>query len=203
MRRSTLSIHGFVNKEILGGDYDSAVYFSGRKKTDKVSHNPIALQIWFSKLDKQSVVFACESKNDVFVKNAIAYGFSVFSTTTIQASHLRKLTHLSGKKDDPSDAKIHAIGLKTRPDIFREIRLDLESVQALKLLRNLRDGLIGERIAHENQLRSLLKSTFPALHQRRIKLNVQWGLRYLIAAPQPNLFREVKDYGLLKRWQKP
>jgi hypothetical protein len=167
----------FVNKEILGvdsGDYESAVYFSQQKKTDKVSHDPIALQEWFSKLDNKTVVFACESKNDVFVRNAIANGFSVFSTMTIQASHLRKLTHLSGKKDDPSDAKIHAIGLKTRPDIFHEVVLNSENIEDLKLLCNLRDALIEERVAHENQLRSLLKVTFPSLHQRRLTLSVQW-----------------------------
>jgi len=195
----------FVNKEIVGvdsGDYESAIYFSAQKKKDKVSHDPVKLRNWLGSLDKKKVVFACESKNDPFVKNALEFGFSVFATSSIQACFLRKLTHISGKKDDPSDAKVHAEGLNSRPGIFCEVVLNEENIEALKVLTNFRDTLIEERVACENKLRALLKETFPSLHQQRMKFGVQWVLRFLIEVPNANLFKNLEDPLLMKRLQK-
>ncbi len=173
----------FVNeKKIMGvdsGNYESVVYFNHEERWEKIVHEPAALRDWFASHSIEEVVFACESTQDVFSQMAIQRGFDVFSTTPLQANHMRKAMHVSGKKDDKTDALVHARALETNPEMFREIGAPNDYTESLKFFLNWREQLVVSHIALENQLRSVLKDVFPGLHQLRINLSAQWVLELL------------------------
>jgi hypothetical protein len=103
---------------------------------------------------------------------------------------MRKTTHVSGKKDDRTDAKIHATYFRLHPDLFRSVGEVSETVASLKLLCNWREQLIHGRIAWVNQIRAHLKDVFPGLHQLRLKLSNQWVLRLLVETPTAHHFSQ-------------
>ena len=175
------------------GDYETVLFWESEGRSETVSHNPIALSEWFDAHKNSRLVFASETSQSAFVRMAIHRGFDVFCTTPLQASLMRKTTFVSGKKDDVTDAQIHASYFRLQPELFRSVGEVSETVASLKLLCNWREQLLDDRIAWTNQIRSHLKDVFPGLHFLRLNLSNQWVLRLLIETPTASDFAKNVD----------
>lgn len=184
-----------------GGDYESVVYHRFGETFETVVHTPIDLKRWFDTLETP-VVFAVECSQNAFAREALRRGFRVFVTSPLQASLMRRAQFVSGRKDDKTDAQIHADTFVRFPEMFRPVDLESEHVASLRLISNWRDQMVTDRISAVNQLRALLKDVFPGLHAMRLQLRNIWVLELLLDAPTAEEFDGYDDATTLQRLSK-
>lgn len=164
-----------------------------------------ALAGWLASLapTPEDVAVAIEVPHGPVVEGLILRGFSLFAINPKQLDRHRDRYSLAGAKDDRRDAFVLAHSLSLHQESFQPISLPPEIVIELRAASRLRSGLVRKRVAHANQLRSLLLTCAP--HYLHLSPAADepwfWELLATLKTPGASSLRRSTITALLKRFR--
>jgi transposase len=139
--------------------------------------------------DPSQVIVGIETDRGLMVQALIASGYAVYAVNPFAASRYRDRHQFSGAKSDPGDAKMLADLVRTDRHNHREVAVDSELSEAIKVLARAHQGLVWTRGRQTNQLRSTLREFYPGALDVFDDLSSSDALAVLEIAPTPALGR--------------
>jgi len=162
---------------VIGMDWADeahAVCLIDRETNDKqfatVEQTPEAIAEWARSLRQRfpdtPIAICLEQSRGGLIYALLKYEFfSLVPVNPKQLARFREAFAGSGAKDDPTDAELLAELLAKHGDRLRIWQPDTEQTRMLALLNEDRRGLVDQRTALGNRLKSLLKQYFPQAFQ--------------------------------------
>lgn len=134
---------------------------------------------------------AIERPNGQIVDTLIEAGHPVIPIHPNALKASRPRYRAAGGKSDPGDGYILADLLRTDGHRFRDLRPASDEVKALRALVRTRDGLVGERVALGNQLRTLLDTFWPGAAKIFTEIDSSISLSFLERYPTPKAAKSL------------
>ncbi|MPZ94140.1 MAG: IS110 family transposase [Propionibacteriales bacterium] len=133
------------------------------------------------------VLVCIETDRGPWVRALVAAGYRVFGVNPKQAARHRELLSLSGAKSDKADAHTLADMVRTRRHQLRQVAVDSDLAEAVKVVTRAHQTLIWERTRHMLRLRAALRDYFPAALEayKPLGLTGHDTLELLAKAPTP------------------
>ena len=137
--------------------------------------------------DPARVVVVIETDRGPWVKALAAAGYRVYPANPKQAARHKETIANSGKKDDFFDAAGLADMGRTRRHQMRELAVDSDIAEAVKIAARAHQKLVWERTRHQLRTRSALREYFPAALEAYQDLGLAGPdtLELLAKAPDP------------------
>jgi transposase len=158
----------FVGIDWADQEHAICIFHDGRKdmKEHTLEHSPETIAEWAESLrlryDGRPVAVAVEQSRGGLVHALIQFKHIVlFPINPKQAARYREALSVSGKKDDPADARMLARLLYEHHEQLRCWKPDDDVTRELARLCELRRKTVGKRTQTGQQLRGILKMYFP------------------------------------------
>jgi transposase len=138
-----------------------------RQRTQyEVRQEPTALHTWMQQVHQrvpgQRVAVALEQKSGALLSFLLEFDWiDCYPVNPVSLSRYRKALHLSGAKDDPTDADLLLDLLRLHRNTLRRLKPDTPLTRTLQRLTRPRRAAVDHRTRFNNQLKQLLKESFP------------------------------------------
>jgi transposase len=150
----------------------------------EVEHSASGLEELCGRLERHHVGRAAIERPDGPVVEALlSYGFEVVVVPSRSVKALRERYGLAGNKSDRSDAYVLADCLRTDGHRWRSLQPDSPATVTLRATVRTRKDLVETRVALGNQLRALLRVTFPGAVGLFRAIDSPISLRFLTRFP--------------------
>lgn len=138
----------------------------GNKDEGSFSSKPEAVHEWVAKLRELYpggiIVVMIEQSRGALIYALMRYDFlEIVPINPRAAKAYRESLHLSGAKDDPSDARLHRDFGAGHIDQLRPLKIEDVLTRKLRLLVEARRNLVDQRTANVNALGAACKQYFP------------------------------------------
>jgi len=111
--------------------------------------------------DTKGVSIAIETKDSLFVDFLSELGYTLYFLNPKQTDRFRDRHRMSRSKSDSFDAYVLADAVRTDPHLFNALSpLDEQSL-SIRVVTRTRKGLVGRKVAVQNEITSYLKRYFP------------------------------------------
>jgi transposase len=132
----------------------------------EVEQTPKALHAWLQDLHQrvpgQTIAVALEQKTGALINFLLEFDWiDVYPVNPVTLSRYRKALHVSGAKDDPTDAHLLLDLLSLHRNTLRRLTPDTPLTRSLQRLTRQRREAVAHRTRFNNQLKQLLKEYFP------------------------------------------
>jgi transposase len=132
----------------------------------EVEHTPNSLHAWlrdlYQRIPSQTIAIALEQKTGALINFLLEFDWiDVYPVNPVTLSRYRKALHVSGAKDDPTDADLLLDLLSLHRDKLRRLTPDTPLTRSLQRLTRQRREAVAHRTRFNNQLKHLLKEYFP------------------------------------------
>lgn len=132
----------------------------------EVEQSANALHAWLQDLRQrvpgQTIAIALEQTTGALINFLLEFDWiDVYPVNPVTLSRYRKALHVSGAKDDPTDADLLLDLLTLHRDKLRRLTPDTPLTRSLQRLTRQRREAVAHRTRFTNQLKQLLKEYFP------------------------------------------
>ena len=133
---------------------------------NQIEQSPQALQKWLSniqlRINHQYIAVALEQKTGALVNFLLEFDWiDVYPVNPLSLSRYRQAVRLSGAKDDPTDAELLLDLLTLHRDTLHCLKRDTVMTRTLQRLTRDRREAVKQRTRYNNQLKILLKDSYP------------------------------------------
>ena len=153
-------------------------------------HDAAGLAVMLARLRKIAppceLPIAIERPSGLIVDALVEAGHPVFPVHPNVVKACRPRYRAAGGKSDPGDAYMIADILRTGGHRFRPLMPLSDDIKALRALVRGRDGLVAQRVAPANQLRSLLEGFWPGAAAIFAALDSPTALAFVARYPTPD-----------------
>ena len=137
-----------------------------RAEHSDLEQQPAAIDEWATSLRRRfptgQIAVCLEQSRGALIYALMKYDFLVlFPVNPLQLARFREALEPSGAKDDPDDAQLLVELLQKHGDRLRAWKPDDVQTRLLRLLVEDRRGLVDQRTAFGNALKSRLKQYYP------------------------------------------
>lgn len=131
-----------------------------------IAHSPDGLEAAHRRMTQhagpEQMRVAIETKDSLLVDFLLELGYTLFFLNPKQTDRFRDRHRMSRSKNDSFDAYVLADAVRTDAHLFNALSpLDEQSLM-LRVLTRTREGLIGRKVAVQNEITAYLKRYFPA-----------------------------------------
>lgn len=152
----------------------------------RIGHNERGLEALVRRLRELQVTrVALERPNGVVVDRLLEAAIAVVAVHPNQLAAARERYRSGGGKSDGFDAYVLAELARTDMHRLRPLEPDGDETRALRALTRARDDLVGQRVAHCNQLRAQLEAFWPGAARIFAELDSPICLAFLARYPSP------------------
>jgi transposase len=132
----------------------------------ELEQSPSALQAWLQDIQRQHpdqrIAVALEQKTGALINFLLEFDWiDVYPVNPVTLARYRKAFHVSGAKDDPTDANLILDLLTLHRNKLRRLTPDDALTRALQRLTRKRRDAVKHRTRFNNQLKDLLKQYYP------------------------------------------
>jgi transposase len=177
---------------------------TGEREHVVVEHTPEALAEWGGELgarfEEGPVAVCVEQARGALVHSLMMFGFiTIYPINPLAFSEYRRAMHVSGAKDDPTDAALLLDYLEKHRDRLRAWEPDDETTRLLGMLARDRRNAVDQRKDLTNRLRAALKGYFPqALEWAGEELHTPMACDFLMKWPTLSAVQKAKPQALRK-----
>lgn len=132
----------------------------------EVEQSPNALHVWLQEIQQRTsghpIAIALEQKTGALINFLLEFDWiDCYPVSPVTLSRYRKALHVSGAKDDPTDADLLLDLLSLHRNKLRRLTPDTTLTRSLQRLTRQRREAVDHRTRFNNQLKDLLKQYFP------------------------------------------
>ena len=150
----------------------------------------------------QEVRVAIETKDSLLVDFLSELGYTLYFLNPKQTDRFRDRHRMSRSKSDSFDAYVLADAVRTDPHLFNALSPLDETSLRLRVLTRTREGLVGRKVAVQNEITAYLKRYFPLALELFDGVDNAEAIAFLLQYPtyeQASTVSQVRIESILKK----
>jgi len=133
--------------------------------------------------DPDKVRIGIDRKNDVLTRVLHSKGYQVFPLNPLSAERARKIYWPSGKKDDYTDSKVHALMIANDYQMWEPLKEENKRNKQIQSLLQTRNSLARMQAQNRQRLGSILSEATPVISELCKNLRLCWVKDFLNTWP--------------------
>lgn len=172
-----------------------------------IAHNQDGFELAHNRIAKhaspQDVRVAIETKDSLLVDFLCELGYTLYFLNPRQTDRFRDRHRMSHSKSDFFDAYVLADAVRTDAHLFNALSALDETSLRLRVLTRTREGLVGRKVAVQNEVTAYLKRYFPVALELFGGIDNLEAISFLLQYPtyqQAGSVSQVRIASVLEKW---